>query len=79
LISIHGAAIASSWAGKSNLGDVPQRRCKGGRIERGKSKRWAIRDKKPVGHGVGGKIGTAFSGGRSPVGSIHIGDFKDND
>ena len=58
---------------------MPQRRCKGGRIERRKSKRRAIRNKKPFGHGVGGKIGTAFSGGRSPVGSIHIGDFKDND
>ena len=43
------------------------------------AKRWAIRDKEPIGRGFGGKNGIAFSRSRSPVGSIHIGCFKDND
>ena len=49
------------------------------RIERWKSNRLAIQDKEPIGHGFGGKNGTAWSGSRSPSGSIHIGYFKDND
>ena len=39
----------------------------------------AIKDKEPIDHGFDGKNGTAFSGSRSSVGSMHIGYFKDND